>query len=140
MKPTITKFGALSCLALLALGCANTSEGIAKDADVNSKMAAKSGSDAVEGATLSNRDATAAISLTPAVKLAIAADSSLNDPANRIDVDSSDTEVKISGTVKSQADKEGAEKIATKILSDHRAHQKLVNQLTVVEPAKGAMK
>lgn len=134
---TFSQIGLVFVIAILGAGCSNTSEGLSKDAQADSKMGAKSAADAVESATKTTRDVTAAVSLTPAIKLAITGDSNLNIPDNHIDVDTDETRVKLMGTVVSASDKDRAQQIAAQILKDHKSPQKLENDIQVQAPAKG---
>ena len=122
----------LACTALLlAGGCGNTADGLKKDAEINGQKAS------VEGQAMSKKggevakDLSAATVLTPKVKLAIDADKKLNDPANRIDVDSDDHTVTLKGHVARPGLKELAGSIAAKVLKENKAHQKLVNDLEI---------
>lgn len=127
-----------AAVPLFLSGCANTAEGVKRDASIDSKLSSKSAADAMESATKASRDVTATVSLTAPIKLAINGDSNLNIPENHIDVDSTDSVVKLSGTVVTDADKALAEKIAAQILKDHKAPQSLVNEIKVQPtPEKG---
>jgi osmotically-inducible protein OsmY len=136
----------MSALALLlglgAVGCQNTQEGLEKDAanagrEV-SQTAEKTGEAISEGAREVGKDVKeatgdigAATTLTPDIKNAITADSQLNDPRNRIDVDSEDEVVHLKGHVTSNELKQKAGEIAQRVLNERNAKNKLSNELVV---------
>jgi osmotically-inducible protein OsmY len=76
-------------------------------------------------------DIGAATTLTPDIKSAIIADSQLNDPSNRINVDSTDEVVRLTGHVTSNALKQKAGEIAQRVLNERNAKNKLSNELVV---------
>jgi predicted small secreted protein len=82
-------------------------------------------------ATAAGSNATAALEVTPKVKLAIAADKELNDTKNTINVDSKDGVVHLKGTVYNNSLKKKAGMIAEKTLKDMNATDKVMNELTV---------
>ena len=74
---------------------------------------------------------TAATEVTPKVKLAIVADKDLNDSHNKINVNTADGTVHITGNVANNAMKKKATMIAEKTLKDMNATDKVSNELTV---------
>lgn len=102
----------------------------AADATVDAtKKAADATTDAAKGA---GRTATAALEVTPKVKLAIVADKDLNDTKNHINVDTKDGVVHLTGSVQNNAEKKKAGAIAEKTLKDMNATDTVANELTVV--------
>lgn len=89
--------------------------------------------DATESIADFATDATMATTVTPQIKSAIIADPDLNDPANVIDVSSTDRKVILSGHVASAGLKAQAEKIARGWLDRSAAPDDvlLVNDLVV---------
>jgi len=74
---------------------------------------------------------TASTEVTPKVKLAILADKELNDTHNKINVNTADGTVHITGNVANNAQKKKATMIAEKALKDLNATDKVANELTV---------
>ncbi len=74
-----------------------------------------------------------AMKLTPMIKSALINDSMINDPANNINVDTTNDEVCLKGHVKSNTVKADAEHIARRILTENNANHRLVNELVVDE-------
>ena len=109
----------LAIVGLSMASCQNTIEGAKEDAKINTPT-----KDQVA-------DAGAAIKLTPTIKAAIIASPILNDSANKIDVDTNESTVTLSGTVKTADMKAEAEKIAESILTKTSSPQKLEDKLTV---------
>ncbi|MGC4042818.1 MAG: BON domain-containing protein [Armatimonas sp.] len=114
----------------------------AKAASDAGQAAAKTASDAGQAAAQATQkmgDAAAGAGkeiagggvVTPQVKLAIAADSDLNDPKNKIDVDTADGVVHLKGHVINNALKKKAGEIAEKSIKDSKRTDKVVNQLLV---------
>ncbi|MBS1714499.1 MAG: BON domain-containing protein [Armatimonadetes bacterium] len=112
-------------------GCDNTAEGMKKDAQINGKNAEQAADEARSKADEAGKDMGAAVNLTPMIKSAIVADPSLNDPANQIDVDSSDEAVTLSGHVKSAELKSLAGDIAERAVKEKGGKQKVDNRLEV---------
>ena len=128
----------LAAISIGAIGCNSTVEGVKEDTNgaVNqageqkNDLQEKSGevaNDVKEG----TKDLAAAAVLTPAIKGAIVGSPILNDPGNKINVDSDDEEVRLEGVAQSEAMKKEAEKIATEVMKDNKAHQTLKNNLKV---------
>lgn len=129
MKPLIPL---TICLGgLLAFGCENTAEGVKKDSEIGGQKAAESAQNLSKGMNEAGKDIGAATMLTPKIKLAISAEKSLNDPANLIDVNSTDDKVTLEGHVTSEALKALAGDVAAKAIKDNGARQTLVNQLVI---------
>jgi len=118
-------------LSLLLIGCGNTAEGMKKDSDQNSEQAAVNTQNATEDAKVTGSNIGAATMLTPKIKLALSADTLLNDKANLIDVESTDSEVTLNGHVTSEKLKSLATDIAKKVMEENKATQPLNNLLTV---------
>ncbi len=95
------------------------------------QKAAEGTQNAAQGAATTASNLEAAALLTPKVKLAISADKQLNDPANVINVNSTEMTVTLVGHVTSAILKEQAGAIATKILIENNAKQSLDNQLEI---------
>lgn len=72
-----------------------------------------------------------AIKLTPLIKGAIVANPILNDSSNKIDVDTNETTVTLSGTVKNEAMRNEAVKIAKSILAKTSSTQKVDDKLQI---------
>jgi len=126
------KFTALAILAaLFIIGCGNTADGMKEDSADNRQKAADSTENVVEGAKNAGAAFGAATMLTPKVKVALEADKRLADPANLIDVDSTDDMVTLSGHVKSSALKELATEITQKVITEAGSKQKIENKLEV---------
>lgn len=121
----------LITLPLLALGCSNTGEGLQKDAELNGEKASQLARDGMKGAEEVRKDAAAAASLTPAIKVALTAEPTLNDEGNLIDVDTNEDRVVLSGHVKSEALRQLANSVARRVLQDRKERQRLVNRLEV---------
>jgi len=126
------KFTALAILAaLFIIGCGNTADGMKEDSADNRQKAADSTENVVEGAKNAGAAFGAATMLTPKVKVALEADKRLADPANLIDVDSTDDMVTLSGHVKTSALKELATEITQKVITEAGSKQKIENKLEV---------
>ncbi len=126
------KFTALAILAaLFIIGCGNTADGMKEDSVDNRQKAADSTENVVEGAKNAGAAFGAATMLTPKVKVALEADKRLADPANLIDVDSTDDMVTLSGHVKTSALKELATEITQKVITEAGSKQKIENKLEV---------
>ena len=117
--------------AVFCLGCGNTAEGVKQDTEINREKAAEQTQDIGKAADEAGKDLGAASMLTPKVKLAISADSRLNDAKNLINVDSTNERVMLEGHVTSQALKTLAGEITAKVLKDNNAHQPVENKLEI---------
>jgi len=113
------------------VGCQNTAEGVAADANKDTKAVGA----AVDKAADTTKDAAAnagdAANLTPKVKAAIVADAKLNDPKNLINVDTKDGAVILKGHVLTNDMKKTAGDIATKTVSEAGSKDTVKNMLTV---------
>ena len=118
--------------AATLFGCGNTANGIEKDAEANGEKASKSIENASNSTAEATKDASAAAILTPKIKLAITAETLLNDSKNEINVDSTEEKVMLEGHVSSEKLKELAGSIAMKVLKDSNAKQTVDNQLKVM--------
>lgn len=116
-----------------AVDKAATNAGAAVDkAAMNTKDAADKAATATVDATKdAAKNTSAALALTPKVKLAITNDAMLNNIKNTINVDSADNVVHLKGTVISNDMKKRAGEVAKKALTDANATDKLSNELTV---------
>jgi osmotically-inducible protein OsmY len=143
----IQNLGIVAILALSAIGCNDTAEGVkndTRDNSINASSKLKEGldsganmaKDAANEASNAGKDMSAAAQLTPRIKNAINADPLLNSDGNRIDVDSTKEAVTLTGHVLSEELKEKASKIAKEELTKAKAGQKLVNELSVEAPKK----
>lgn len=143
----IQNLGIVAILALSAIGCNDTAEGAKndmRDNSINASSKLKEGldsganmaKDAANEASNTGQDMSAAAQLTPRIKNAINADPQLNLDGNRIDVDSTKETVTLTGHVLSEELKEKAFKIAKEELTNAKAGQKLINQLSVEVPKK----
>ncbi len=111
---------------------ANTAADATKKAADNAADATKKAADSVGTAAMdAGKNTTAALEVTPKVKLAITADKDLNDTRNTINVDSKDGVVHLKGTVISNDLKKKAGEIAAKTLKEMNATDKVSNELTV---------
>lgn len=111
----------LACgvIALGLAGCSSTAEGLNEDAanNVNSiKDAAKE---------------VAPVELTMKIKSALVSNPITNGDGLSIDVDSTSGVVRLIGVVKTQAQKDEAEQIATTVMKQEKATQKLDNALLI---------
>lgn len=123
---------AISVAALICVaGCDDTAAGASKDTQEISRDVKKGAEEAGERTAEATSDAVAATVLTPKIKGAIVANPLLNDPANRIDVESDDESVKLTGFVKTNEMKRTAGEIAQRILDEANAKQSLRNELVV---------
>ena len=112
-------------------GCSNTEKGLEQDTAKNGQAVSQAADKAVDNTKDAAKDATAALEVTPKVKLAITADKDLNDTRNKINVDSKDGVVHLTGNVYSADLKTKAEEIAKKTLTDMKATDTVSNELTV---------
>jgi osmotically-inducible protein OsmY len=155
MKTLITKWLALGVLvaSCFIAGCDDTGKGMAQDTQDNQRAAAEATekvgeevaqgveeagektAEAIDDATAGIKegaaDAGAAMTLTPSIKTAIAADEKLNDGRNKINVESTDETVTLEGHVYDASLKDRAGKVAQDKMNEMKAKQKLVNNLTV---------
>lgn len=118
-------------ILLILAGCQNTSDGLKKDAEINSENAAQEAQKMSKDANELGKDLSAATALTPKITLAFTADKELNDPKNSLNVDSNDEKVTLKGHVTSAMLKARAEELAAKVLKENNAHQKLENQIEI---------
>ena len=118
-------------ILLILAGCQNTSEGLKKDAEINSENAAQEAQKMSKDANELGKDLSAAAALTPKITIAFTADKDLNDPKNSLNVDSNDEKVILKGHVTSATLKVRAEEIAAKVLKENNAHQSLENQIEI---------
>ncbi len=101
-------------------------------AAVNAADATRKAAGSMAGAAQdAGKTTTAALEVTPKVKLAITADKELNDTRNTINVDSKDGVVHLRGTVMTGEMKTRAGNIATKALNELHGTDKLSNELRV---------
>lgn len=113
------------------VGCGNTAEGMKEDSQINSQKAAESSQKGAEATKDAAKDVQAATLLTPKIKMAISAETLLNDSKNLINVDSTEEKVTLEGHVTSMELKDLAGKIAAKVLADNSAKQPLENKLEI---------
>lgn len=132
MKKVPTIVAALSVVAT-NFGCANTSEGVRRDAEVNSEKASQEANQTIEQAGKAGQQASVALRLTPRLKLAITAIPELNDSRNQIDVDSTTDTVTLKGHVYSEDLRRTAEDVVREEMSKAGASQRLQNQLLVAK-------
>jgi osmotically-inducible protein OsmY len=123
----------ISILALLTLGgCSETTkESIQSDTEKGAESASKQAKDVMEPISDAASTAAAATTLTPRLKLAITADSELNDSRNLINVNSNKDTVTLDGHVTSEVLKAKAEGIVRAEMAKANASQGLVNNLTI---------
>lgn len=121
----------LSMGLFLTLGCQNTAEGMKEDAEINRQKAAQATENAGAEMKETGADVSAAMTLTPAIKAELGKDEELKAVIGQIDVDSTEEQVTLNGTVPSAGAKAKAESIAATVLKDKSAKQKLVNKLEV---------
>ena len=134
-------------------GCPNTEKGVAEDAsnagqavsvaaektgEAASKAAQKTGqaaaevaNDATKATKNAGQNVAGALQVTPLVKTAITADTELNDPKNKIDVDTKDGVVYLKGHVANNALKAKATKVAEDRIKENHGTDKVMNQLLV---------
>jgi len=125
------KLIALFLLATLLTACDNTGAGMQKDAENNGEKASQMARDGLKSAEEVGKDASAASMLTPAIKVALTAEPTLNDERNRIDVDSTEERVVLSGHVTTDSQRVLAEEVARRIIRDRNETQMLENRLEV---------
>lgn len=139
------------------VGCQNTAEGVAQDADKNVKAvegaavetgkaietgAVEAGKTVEQGAAAvgnavgeATDGAGAALVLTPKIKSALLSDpklkTELDNTANKIDVDSTEDKVVLKGNVSSNGMKKLAGDVAMKAIKDANGKQTVDNQLMV---------
>ena len=148
-KKTLTLILASVFGVMAAVGCDDTARGVEKDsaeaATETAKVAEKTGEAVVEGAEKAGEavkegaeaaaeateNAAAAAKLTPAIKAAILANPLLNEPENEVNVETTESEVRLEGKVKSAQLKNDAERIAKKIIEEQAGKQRVVNNLRV---------
>lgn len=130
MKNRYIQLGIAVALAA-CIGCSNTAEGMKEDAEINSKKVESTAENVGADLKETGSDVSAALTLTPVIKNALKDDESLKDEGDKIDVDSTEEKVVLSGTVSSQAMKDRASEIAMKVMKDREAMQTLDNQLKV---------
>lgn len=98
---------------------------------MNGEKASQIARDGMKNAEEVRKDASAAASLTPAIKVALTAEPSLNDEGNLIDVDTNEERVMLTGHVKSESLRQLADSVARRVLKDRNERQKLENRLTI---------
>ncbi|MCB8933348.1 MAG: BON domain-containing protein [Fimbriimonadaceae bacterium] len=123
---------ALAAVLYVTAGCDDTAAGAAKDTKEISQDVEQGADRAAESTSEAARSAVAATVLTPEIKGAIVANPLLNDPGNAINVESDETSVRLTGTVKTEEMKDTAGQIAQRILDEQHASQALSNELKVV--------
>jgi len=130
----------MAALAMMVAGCNDTAAGMKEDTKDNMNRAEQKTDDMKDqsedaGAKMEEgaKDLAAAGTLTPMIKTAIVANPLLNDPGNKIDVNSNDETVTLVGVVQSDKMKAEAEKIAMEVMKDNKAHQTLKNELKVAQ-------
>ena len=154
MRAFFVLIAATAALSTAALtGCQNTAEGVAEDsqnaaqktaevakeageataqaAEKTGEVAAQAVNSATKDAKEVGKDIAGALQVTPLVKTALAADTEINDPKNKIDVDSKDGMVYLKGHVTSNTLKAKATKIAQDRIKENKGTDKVVNQLLV---------
>ena len=131
MKQLLLLGAITTVLGLGIAGCSNTAEGMKEDTSNAGKSVEQATDKTVDATKDAAKNTTAALEVTPRVKTAIVADSKLNDPRNRIDVDSKDGIVHLKGHVVNNDMKRQAGAVAEKTLKDSSATDKVSNELTV---------
>ena len=132
MKSFIAMGAALLLVGCGLSGCSKTAEGVSEDtksattaagnaANSAAETAGNAMGKAAEAAADFTSNASMATTVTPKVKTAILADSTLNNPANKIDVDSHDKIVHIKGMVVNNEMKKKAGQIAEETLKSMNA-------------------
>ena len=153
-SPYTMLFAGLSLAGILVLsGCPNTAEGVKEDSanagqaisqtaektgEAASEAAqragqtmAKTADDATKSAAVGGKNIAGALQVTPLVKTAITADTELNDPKNKIDVDTKDGVVHLKGHVTTNALKMKATKIVEERIKENNGTDKVMNHLLV---------
>jgi len=126
--------GFLITAGLIAgFGCQNTADGLQQDAEINRQKATQAGETAGSKLKETGADVSAAVTLTPAIKSALGKDEELKPFVEKIDVDSTEEKVSLNGYVPSAAAKMKAEEIATAVMTERKAKQKLVNNLEITK-------
>ncbi len=118
-------------LSLSIVGCSNTAEGMAQDAERNKAAAEESAKEAGKDISEAGANVAAAAELTPSVKAAMVGNPQLNDPKNSINVDSNADYVTLTGHVYSDEMKALAGKLAQQVMDEANAKQTLKNELEV---------
>jgi len=132
----------VATIALFGMGCQNTAEGVAKDTQKDATAvqnaadkAADVTKDATNKAVVETKEATAnagdALTMTPKVKNAIIANSTLNNPKNEVNVDTKDGVVHLKGHVLTNDMKKLAGDTAAKTVKESGSKDTVMNQLTV---------
>ncbi|MBV6459306.1 MAG: hypothetical protein HONBIEJF_02452 [Fimbriimonadaceae bacterium] len=124
-------FPLIAGLFAILLGCANTVEGVKKDAEEASRSTEKTMEKTSEQMGETARDIGAAATLTPLIKNAIIADPTLNDSGNNINVETTEEKVTLKGHVRTTEMKMLAQSIAERTLLDKKATQTVDNQLEI---------
>ena len=131
----------LAGLVMLA-GCSNTLSGAQQDASKDTQAVGTAAQNAAAdtkqaairvgaAADQAAADVKAATLLTPLIKTAIIRDPVLNDPHNRINVNTEAAVVHLRGHVTDAGMRQRAEQDAQKVLSDHHSSQRISDELTV---------
>lgn len=128
-KTTLGLFIAL--MAIFAVGCNDTAQGMAEDTAENTEAAAQAADDAAEAVEEGAEDA-AATALTGRIKTALVANPITNEDGILINVESGADMVRLEGHVHTQEQKDEAGKLAEAVLKEAEATQKLENNLEVV--------
>lgn len=123
----------LAGAALAGFGCQNTAEGLQQDAEINKQKAAQASENAGSKLKETGADVSAAVTLTPSIKSALGKDEELKAYVDNIDVDSTEEKVSLNGYVPSASAKIRAEEIATAVMTERQAKQKLVNNLEITK-------
>jgi osmotically-inducible protein OsmY len=139
---------AAALFIVVAAGCAHTAQGLQTDLNRNATATKAAVREAGREAPAAKQElsrivnagenagqkagstAGPAVSLTPAVKTAIVSDSALNNPHNKIDVDSSGGVVKLSGHVVNKNMKQRATTVAQAALTKLHSSASVDNELT----------
>lgn len=111
----------------------NTADNAEDMADNTANRASNSANNAMGDMSRTADNVGDAMTITPMVKNAIIANDQLNDDDNTINVDTVNNVVYLRGTVKSQAMKDLAEKVAMKAVKDANSNATVRNELTVRE-------
>ncbi len=115
----------------VAKTASDAGEAVAKTASDAGQAAAQATKEAGAAAKDAGKEVSGALQVTPLVKTALAADPDINDPKNKIDVDTADGVVHLKGHVINNTLKARATEIAQKTLKERQRTDKVVNQLLV---------
>lgn len=131
MKRVFLTSAAATLLGASLFGCQNTARGVSEDAANTTQKVEQTASQAATSAAHNTKNAGDALSLTPKVKTAIVADSTLNDSRNLINVDTKDNIVHLKGHVVNSNMKVRASNITARTLKEVNSSAKISNELTV---------